>query len=74
MPQESGALGNNIERELKLNKCIYYIFTKIIYSACNSKQVVVFKFSYVKGSIIPYANEKLSNIIKYNDAYDFFQI
>ena len=47
LPQEVGAFGNNIEKELqkrhpKLKKYGYYIFTENICSACNPMQVVVF--------------------------------
>ena len=47
LPQETGALGNKIEKEpqkplQKLEKYLYYIFTENICSACNPLQVVVF--------------------------------
>ena len=44
--QEAGAFVSNVEKEQqkprpKLKKCIYYIFTENICSACNPMQVVV---------------------------------
>ena len=47
LPHEAGAFENNIEKEPqkpcpKLKKCVYYIFTENICSACNPMQVVVF--------------------------------
>ena len=47
LPQEVGAFRNNIEKEPqklrpKLKKCVYYILTENICSACNPMQMVVF--------------------------------
>ena len=47
LPQEAGAFGNNIEKELqkwcpRLKKYVYYIFTENICSACNPMQMVIF--------------------------------
>ena len=47
LPQEDGAIGNNIQKEPQkpqpeLKKYVYYIFTDNICSACNPMQVVVF--------------------------------
>ena len=47
LPQEAGGFGNNIEKEPQklhpnLKKCLYYLFTQNVYSACNLMQVVVF--------------------------------
>ena len=47
LPQEAGAFGNDIERELqkvrpKLKKYVYYIFNEKICSACSPVQLVVF--------------------------------
>ena len=40
LPQEAGAFANNIEKESqkprpKLKKCVYYVFTENICSACS---------------------------------------
>ena len=47
LPQETGSLGNNKEKEPqklhpKLTKYVYYIFPENIWSAYNPMQVVVF--------------------------------
>ena len=47
LPQEGGAFGKNIEKELqkqspKLKKYVYYILTENVCSACNLMQVVDF--------------------------------
>ena len=52
LPQEAGAFGNNIEKELQkrrpnLKKYVYYIFTENICSACNPMQEVVFLQKYI---------------------------
>ena len=51
LPQEAGAFGNNMGKEPqklrpKLEKYVYYIFTKNICSACNPMQVTVFAKMY----------------------------
>ena len=47
LPQEAGAFGKYIEKELekpgtKLKKNVHHIFAENIYSACNPVQVIVF--------------------------------
>ena len=43
LQQEDGAFGNRKEKATpKIERYVYYIFTKNICSACNPMQVVVF--------------------------------